>query len=82
LVKHYQFGNLRAGTYKLRKLVKRGWRRTYPTAACYTLTIAAGQSLHGKSFGNKRAGLVALNSVRKPESRERVGEEAFARRVP
>jgi hypothetical protein len=63
----YQFSSLAAGSYKVRQVLKSGWRMTCPTGGSYTLTLVAGQSVQGQAFGDKRVGSLAMEDDLYPE---------------
>jgi len=42
-----------AGKYNLREVIKSGFVRTLPAAGVYSVTVAAGQSVSGKNFGDR-----------------------------
>ena len=46
----FSFGQLAAGTYRLRDVLPAGWRRTSPAAGYFDVTVAAGQIATGKNF--------------------------------
>ena len=50
---HYHF-TVKAGKYIIRETLKAGFRRSTPAAGAYSVTVAAGQSVRGKNFGDRR----------------------------
>jgi hypothetical protein len=52
---NYCFNNLPAGIYTVSEVNQTGWQQTTPpSTGNYTVTLAAGQSITGIDFGNKR----------------------------
>ncbi len=62
----YAFTSLAAGNYKVRRLIQNGWKSTAPINAEYNLTLAAGQSITERDFGDAPGYKVYLSNVRKP----------------
>jgi hypothetical protein len=56
---NYRFTGLAAGSYRVRQILPSGWRRTLPSSGVYSLTLAAGQALTGKNFGNTQRVLIS-----------------------
>ena len=50
----YSFTNLAPGTYRVREVLRDGWRQTAPATGVYVVTVASGQSVTGMNFGNTR----------------------------
>jgi hypothetical protein len=48
----YSFGSLPVGTYNLNEIQQSGWKQTAPGSGSYTITLAAGDDVTGKDFGN------------------------------
>jgi len=42
-----------AGTYHLREVLKSGFTRTTPSTGVFTITLASGQAVTGKNFGDR-----------------------------
>ncbi|HSV13328.1 MAG TPA: SdrD B-like domain-containing protein, partial [Tepidisphaeraceae bacterium] len=57
----YTFGNLAAGTYRVREVTPSGSRNTTPSAHYFDATLTAGQNVTGKNFGNTTLVLIAGN---------------------
>lgn len=50
---NYTFGDLNAGNYALEEVLASDWTRTFPNASgTYNITVAAGENVTGKDFGN------------------------------
>ncbi len=50
---YFIFSNLVAGSYRIREVLPSGKKQTAPTSGVYSDTIAAGQSIQNKYFGNQ-----------------------------
>lgn len=51
----YAFSGLAAGTYRVREVLKSGYRRTTPSAGYHLVTLStSSSSITGKNFGNTR----------------------------
>ena len=48
----YTFTDVPAGTHKLAEVTQSGWIQTLPAAGTYTVTVASGQTVTGRDFGN------------------------------
>jgi uncharacterized delta-60 repeat protein len=48
---NYSFGNLAAGTYRVRRVVPTGYRVSAPSSGFYDVTLAAGQNVGSRNFG-------------------------------
>lgn len=59
----YSFTNLPAGSYHVREVQQTGWTQTYPSANVssnkYDITLAAGQNVKKKDFGNFKLGVIS-----------------------
>jgi protocatechuate 3,4-dioxygenase beta subunit len=51
---NYCFTDLKAGDYTIKEVMQTGWEQTAPPPGHHTVTLAAGQNLVGRSFGNRR----------------------------
>jgi ELWxxDGT repeat protein len=50
----YVFSNVPAGTHAISEVLSTGWVRTCPAAtSSYSVTVASGQSIAGRDFGNR-----------------------------
>ena len=49
---NYTFATLPAGTYTIRQVVQPGWSQTSPLSGGQVVTLAAGQAVTGRDFGN------------------------------
>jgi VCBS repeat-containing protein len=56
---NYKFTGLAAGTYRVRETLNSGWRRTTPSSGYHDLTLASGQNVTGKNFGNTQQILIS-----------------------
>jgi protocatechuate 3,4-dioxygenase beta subunit len=50
----YAFEGLLPGTYRVREVVPAGWKLTAPELGSYDVTVAAGQNVGDRAFGNRR----------------------------
>ena len=50
----YSFTNLPPGTYRVREVLRDGWRQTAPATGVHVVTVASGQAVTGMNFGNTR----------------------------
>ena len=50
---NYCFINLLAGTYTVSEVMQTGWQQTEPVSGTYTITLASGQNIGNRNFGNK-----------------------------
>jgi len=48
----YSFTDLKPGDYELREAPRSGWVQTHPSPAIYLLSLASGDIVAGKDFGN------------------------------
>lgn len=48
----YCFNNLPAGTYTVSEVMQTDWQQTEPASGTYTITLAAGQNIGNRNFGN------------------------------
>lgn len=55
---NYSFPNLPAGTYTAAEEPQAGWQQTAPPGGAFTITVAAGEIVTGKDFGNKQVAIV------------------------
>jgi len=55
----YTFANLAPGDYELHELLQDGWVQTYPEANLHSLTLACGEEITDKDFGNARASTIS-----------------------
>jgi hypothetical protein len=74
---NYSFTGLWPGTYTIAEVMQSGWVRTTPTSGNHTVTIAAGQGLNNRNFGNRlvstvRVDPIAENTSPRPTDRARV----------
>lgn len=53
---NYKFSGLAAGTYTVAEVQQAGWTQTAPTPPTYTISLADGESVTGKDFGNHQQG--------------------------
>jgi serine-aspartate repeat-containing protein C/D/E len=65
----YSFTALQPGTYRIREIQQTGWRQTAPTSGVHVVTLAAGQVVEGRNFGNQRTtgtirGVLAIDNNR------------------
>jgi hypothetical protein len=58
---NYKFTGLAAGTYRVREVLKTGFRRTAPLAGFADVTLTSGQSVTGKNFANTQKILITGN---------------------
>jgi hypothetical protein len=49
----YSFTGLMPGDYELRETARPGWIQTHPITAVYSVSLASGDSVAGKDFGNQ-----------------------------
>jgi len=49
----YCFTDLPAGTYTVSEIMQTGWMQTEPVSGTYTITLASGQIIGNRNFGNK-----------------------------
>jgi hypothetical protein len=55
---NYKFAGLGAGSYRVREVLQSGWRQTTPSIGYHDITLAAGQNVTGKDFGNTQNVLI------------------------
>lgn len=48
----YGFPTVAPGTYTVREVIQDGWRGSVPASGSYAVTVASGQTVSGKDFGN------------------------------
>jgi hypothetical protein len=54
----FMFDSLAIGSYTVREESRSGWVRTYPASGTYAITLASGDSIIGKDFGNCAGAIV------------------------
>lgn len=60
---NYCFNDLKAGEYTIKEIMQSGWVQTAPVPDHYTVTLAAGQNIGDRNFGNRRATAEKLGSI-------------------
>jgi uncharacterized protein (DUF2141 family) len=55
----YTFSNLQPGNYVIREVMKEGWMQITPASGKYTVTLASGQGVQQKDFGNFKKGKIS-----------------------
>src|SRR5439155_1060037 len=55
---NYRFSGLAAGSYRVREVLKSGFRRTTPASGFFDLSLTSGQVLSGKNFGDTQKVLI------------------------
>lgn len=56
---NYRFAGLAAGRYRIREVVNSGFRATNPSSRSFDVTVAAGQNVTNKRFGNTQNVLIS-----------------------
>ncbi|MDX6655938.1 MAG: hypothetical protein QOH62_731 [Solirubrobacteraceae bacterium] len=56
---HYDFAGLTPGTYTVREVAQDGWSCSYPSPCSWQITIASGDAVTAKDFGNWRKSSVS-----------------------
>jgi hypothetical protein len=55
----YKFESLPAGEYRVREVMKDGWRQTAPATGVYVIQLANGQQALERHFGNRGIGVIS-----------------------
>ena len=63
----YAFANLAPGTYTVREVSKTGWEQTAPATGSYSVTVASGEQVTGRDFGNFLGSIVVNSVLDKPD---------------